>query len=924
MMAVGRVRLSVSAAIIFAVVAPSAPVSVQAQLLSGSGGIGRYRQFGDGTGFRNVLPAGQGGNGNVLEAAVAALGTPPPHTTDQYGMYHELGYAATTLSESQVASYFKDASFGVAPDDIDRVYSPTWGVTVVRDKSFGVPHIFGTTRAATMFAQGYTGAEDRLFVMDVLRHVGRARLSEFLGPSADNQAMDRAQLAVAPYTAADLTRQVKSLAASGPEGAAVVADAESYARGVNAFITQAWLNPLKLPAEYPALQQLPRSWTVEDSVAIASYIGGRFGRGGGQEVANLCGLQAMDTELQDAAAARRIFDDLHFTEDPEAPTSTDRPAPYPAGLGPVDPASQPALDCSTLTPIGSGVPSLQDVLAAIRGAIPLGPESPGVTMSARAVATTPWGSIDLTLPDDLSNALLVSASKSKGGKPIAVMGPQVGYFAPQILVEKDVHGPGIDARGVGFPGVDFYVLMGRGPSYAWSATSSQADNTDQFVLRLCDPAGRPATTASMGEMINGRCEPLEAFQHLQLAKPTLIGLPASPTDIILNWPVQRSSSHGPLVARGKLLDGTPVAVATRRSTYGAELSSTLGFRRLNDPGAMAAGFSAFRRAVAGIDFTFNWFYVDGRDIGYAHSCRCPQRAPGVDPNLPAWGTGPWGWRGFIPRADNPWDLNPPSGYITSWNNKQAPGFTAADDQFSYGPVFRSQLLDRRIEAAIAIGPVDRAAAVRAMADAGTADLRGEAVLPLLLEVLASGSPPVGLDPRVTEMRDRLASWAAGSAHRRDLNRDGAYDDPVGPAIMDAWWSPLVHAIFDAPSGHAVSHLGIVVHYGPQDLGSAFFAGMYGHVHVDLRKVLGQAVTAPWSQTYCGGGSLAACRQTLWDSLSVAAGRLQAEFGTPVVGTWKRTIADDQIVYSALGLSSAPPAPWVNRPTFQQLVQVGAV
>jgi hypothetical protein len=73
-----------------------------------------------------------------------------------------------------------------------------------------------------------------------------------------------------------------------------------------------------------------------------------------------------------------------------------------------------------------------------------------------------------------------------------VFGPQTGYFMPQLLVEKDVHGPGIDARGVAFAGSDIYVQLGRGPSYAWSATSASADNVDQFVLKLCEPGGGTA------------------------------------------------------------------------------------------------------------------------------------------------------------------------------------------------------------------------------------------------------------------------------------------------------------------------------------------------------------------------------------------------------------------------------------------------
>jgi acyl-homoserine lactone acylase PvdQ len=894
-------------------------IGLAAAVLAGAGVVnpvkatldaGRYQGFGDAGGFLNVLPPGQKGVFNAVETLQAAAGSPPAHAVDQRAMYDNLVGAVPGLTEAQLKSFFKDASFGVRPDDIGRVYSPTTGVTVVRDKSFGVPHIYGSTRSATMFAQGYTTAEDRLFLMDALRHVGRARLSEFLGPSPANQAMDRAQLAVAPYTEADLSRQVTEMEASGAEGAAVAADFRAYARGVNAYIGQALLNPLKLPAEYPALQVLPKPWTPEDSVAIGSYVGGRLGKGGGNELGNLCGLKAIASELGDAGAAREVFDDLMFDDDPEAPTTSARPAPYPTGLGRPDPAATPDVDCSTLTPVAGGSPSLDDLLDAIRGLVPLDVE-----------ATGPFGSFSLGLTGQMSNALLVNGDRTTAGRPIAVMGPQVGYFSPQVLVEKDVHGPGIDARGVAFPGTDAYIQMGRGRGFAWSATSSGADNIDQVVLRLCDPAGGPASTTSTGEIRDGRCEPLESFQHVQVAKPTLGGLPDGP-DLVLSWPVQRSATNGPVVARGRLADGTPIAVATRRSTYRNELQSAFGFRRLNDPAQMREGFSSFRQAVAGIDYTFNWFYVDDKDIGYQHSCRCPQRARGVDPKLPSWGTGEWDWDGVIPRSSNPWDLNPESGYLSSWNNRQAPGFTAADDQSSAGPVYRSQLLDGRIERALAAGKVDRAAVVSVVEDAGTVDLRGESVLPLMLEVMGP-TPPAGLDPRLAAMRDRLVLWVEGESHRRDANGDGAYDDPFGPALMDAWWEPAVGAIFDRTSGHAFDHLGLEVHDPPQHhVGSSFQSGAYSHVNKDLRQVLGEPVRGRFSQTYCGGGALSACRQALWRSLAAAASALEGEFASASMAGWQRRPADDQIEFSAVGLTNIPPMRWVNRPTFQQVVQVG--
>ncbi len=77
-----------------------------------------------------------------------------------------------------------------------------------------------------------------------------------------------------------------------------------------------------------------------------------------------------------------------------------------------------------------------------------------------------------------SNALVVSGAESQFGRPVAVFGPQTGYFSPQLLMELDLHapptaaGPAIDARGATFAGVNLYIQLGRGRDYAWSATSA--------------------------------------------------------------------------------------------------------------------------------------------------------------------------------------------------------------------------------------------------------------------------------------------------------------------------------------------------------------------------------------------------------------------------------------------------------------------
>ncbi len=872
---------------------------VAAAVLLGSAGdratadppIGHYQDFGDAKGFLNILPPGQDGTWSAADAA-AGNAAYAPHMRDQLAMYSDLVYNAPALPDDRLTDFFKDASFGVPQNDIDRVYSPTAGVTVIRDRSFGVPHIFGTTRYATMYAQGYTAAEDRLFLMDVLRHLGRARLSEFLGNTPANQSLDRGIIADAPYTEADLTAQIAAMQASGAEGAAIVSDGAAYVLGVNAYITEALSDSTKLPFEYTALGATLNPWVAEDTIAIAAQVGAQFGKGGGGEVGNHCGLKSLAIATGSAVTARTIFDDLHLANDDEAPTTSPDAAPYMTNLGPVNPAAHPDIDCATLDAVidnpGGGA-----------FAAPTGGGDALVTESIFGDQTS------------ASNALVVSGAHTATGAPIAIFGPQTGYFMPQLLVEKDVHGPGIDARGASFAGVDVYVQLGRGTNYAWSATSSGADNVDQWVLELCVPGGGTPTTASMGYMHNATCKPIETYQHNQSTTPPI------------SWRVERTPDYGPISQRGTLTNGTPIAIAQKRSTYGAELESARGFYRVNDPAKMANGFSDFRNAMgAGSDYTFNWLYVDATNIGYQHSCKCPQRATGVDPYLPAWGNGSWDWQGYIPLGDQPFSLNPAQGYLASWNNKQAPEFMANDRNFGYGPVYRSQRLESRIQDAIAGGNIDRAQMADIMEDAGTVDLRGQEVLPLLLQTMA---PTLASQTATAQdMFARLTAWEATGAHRRDANHDGEYDDPQAPAIMDAFWSPLVHAMFDTSSSNAISHLGIGIHDAPSGHnGSAFQGGMYSHVQKDLRQVLGAAVIDPFSQTYCGAGNLATCAASLWTALNTAATTLQTQFGTPIVANWKRAVVDDDVRSSGIGVSTVPAFHWIDRPTFQQLVQINA-
>ena len=79
----------------------------------------------DAGGFRNVLPAGENGLDNAAQLAEFQLnGTYPPHFKDQLPLYAGLIYASPTLTHEQIASYFKDATFGVKEGDVASTESP--------------------------------------------------------------------------------------------------------------------------------------------------------------------------------------------------------------------------------------------------------------------------------------------------------------------------------------------------------------------------------------------------------------------------------------------------------------------------------------------------------------------------------------------------------------------------------------------------------------------------------------------------------------------------------------------------------------------------------------------------------------------------------------------------------------------------------
>jgi hypothetical protein len=76
--------------------------------------------------------------------------------------------------------------------------------------------------------------------------------------------------------------------------------------------------------------------------------------------------------------------------------------------------------------------------------------------------------------------------------------------------------------------------------------------------------------------------------------------------------------------------------------------------------------------------------------------------------------------------------------------------------------------------------------------------------------------------------------------------------------------------------------------------------------------------------FCGAGNLARCRAALLDSLraALAVPRNQLYHDTGTVGCSDGDqMCFDAISFRALGAVSQPLIPWVNRPTYQQAIEI---
>jgi acyl-homoserine lactone acylase PvdQ len=914
-------------------------------------------QFGH---FRSVLAQGEGQTISAADlGAYEAAGTVPDSFVNQQPLYVGIMPHAATLGPADLNTYYKNTDFGSMPGGVASVESPRSGVQIFRDKRFGMAHIYGATRDDVMWAAGYAQAEERLFLMDAVRRTAEGNLAGLLGPSAASG--DAQQLTDQDFSPRELQAQFDALPQKfGAEGARAQQDLTDFVAGINARINEDKLNPNQMPAEYAALGVQPAPWTIADSAAEAVLLVTQFTVSNGNEQVNAMLEQAFQKRFGSGWAAP--YHDLRQAQDPQAFTVAKRPFPS-DDPGPV----QPGLNA---------LPDFGSIRS--RNAEVAGPDA-GKMAAARA-ALPPWAQslegLRRALPPVESNAVMVSGRLSSTGRPLAAMGPQVGYYSPQIFSEYELHGGGIDGEGVTFPGASPYPLIGHGIDFAWTGTSANGDNEDTFVEKLCNPDGSSPTASSTHYLYHGVCTPF-VMRDQSITTPVSPVSPSAPQTITYRT---MRSVHGP-VFEFATANGAPVALTKAKAVDFHELDAVIPFMRLaeNQP----TDVRSFMTTMGMFPGTENWFYVDNRNVGWQQSGRYPLHARGTNVDLPFWGDGSADWQGFDPGAytasylpddHRPQALDPADGFIISWNNKEAPGWRKGPADWGGGPIDHSLILQQRLldEVRGNGGKVDLTGLTRSANMSATTDLRQKEDYPLMRRVIGTAS---GQDEHMLGLLD---DWYRSGSQRLAPAGSNVYSHSAAIALLDAWWPRATTAEFQDALGpdlfKAITGNVLALpanQFGGYDWASDVYKDLSdilapasptsltrqlvprrrcsrrhphchrGHAarrhrhhrrrpHGQRMSPVGAGLPSGWSRVYCGGGatasgSLAACRAVLLSSLEQAIAAVTAKLG-PDPSQWKvlatcpktNPPSCDQEVPTSAGAVNTPPFPWQDRGTYHQI------
>jgi penicillin G amidase len=527
-------------------------------------------------------------------------------------------------------------------------------VTVLRDAA-GIVQIYADSPHDLFLAQGYVHAQERLWQMEVWRHISAGRLSELFGKSTLKE--DEFIRTLGWRQSAE-----RDLAALSKNARSVV---DAYTAGVNAFI-DSHRGGLGLAVVVTGIQngqgfggyQL-EPWTAVDTLAWQKVQSWQLGGNFESEVFRL---------LADAKLGNPVrTDELFPAYKPDMPVITPSGLPGSGGAGAsinggsVAAAGRPEASLVALT--ADQALAFADVARLSQSILRIAGLDSGEGLAGdHQVGSNNW---------------VVAPNKSATGGALLANDPHLGISMPSVWFMNGLHCRTIsatcpyDVAGVSFPGIPG-VVLGHNARIAWGATNVDPDVEDLFAEKV-DPAN-PDNFLFAGN-------PRRFIVRTETIKV------AGGKNVTLKV---RSTGHGPILndVDPRLKDAPLLAL---RWTATAEVDGTFeSIFRLNT----ASNFDEFRAAFktyGAPSQNFVYADVDGH-IGYVFPGHVPIRADPTDhgARVRSGSDGKHEWSGLIPTEDLPWQLDPPSGIIVSANNAAVdakyPYFVASE----WDPGYRAQ------------------------------------------------------------------------------------------------------------------------------------------------------------------------------------------------------------------------------------------
>lgn len=474
-------------------------------------------------------------------------------------------------------------------------------------------------------AEGFLQARDRMFQLDLFRHMARGRLTELLGdaptPAGSVLESDVFQRFVGHERAAPAL-----VAALSPEERAELL---AFADGVNH-----WIATGSRSFEHRLLGADVAPWTPEDTMAVFRTLMFGLGHNWAREARRLviaceAGLDAME----------RVW-----------PTTIEHGSGYlpeeavSARTFPVPPAIAPELS--------ERLPALCPKPAGREGRAPVASHGAGREIAAPFAAA--WLSL-FREGFPASNNWVLSGARTRSGKPILANDPHLPHMNPPIAWGVRLVLPEREVVGFTFAGIH-HVVFGENGLVAWGGTTNNVDTQDLYVEDVVAPSDELPAGGTRHE--NG----IEPF-----------ALRAETFRVRGGAEVVRSARftrHGPVLndIDAFLRDRIPVTTLRLVPVEGArDTSAVRAAARARDAAELRDGLDAFSLGCV------SWVYADvAGEIGFTSPCRVPVRRAwrGTFP-VPGW-LDRYEWDGLVPTSELPRVISPARGWLATANNEALP------------------------------------------------------------------------------------------------------------------------------------------------------------------------------------------------------------------------------------------------------------